>query len=342
MKILLTADPELPVPPGLYGGIERIVEGLINSYVEQGHEVTLCANPASKVPCRLVPWKGRTSANPADTLRNCLTLTGLVLSGRYDVLHSFSRLAYMTAVMPMRIPKIMSYQREPSLSQVGKAVKLSRKGSMVFTGCSNYIASQIGGIADARAIWNFVPIDRYTLTPAVDADAPLVFLGRIEEIKGTAIAVEVARRTNRRLIIAGNIPAGKEDYFEKEIRPYLNERIVYVGAVNDEQKNALLGQAAAFLMPIQWNEPFGIVMIEAMACGTPVLGFPRGAVPEVVEEGKNGFLCNDAEEMVIKLQQLNTISRQEVRRITEAKFSDKKIVDEYLRLYRELTNRYDD
>jgi glycosyltransferase involved in cell wall biosynthesis len=283
-----------------------------------------------------VPWTGLKSQKGTDVIRNAFTLSRLVFSGNFDVIHSFSRLAYMTAVMPMRIPKVMSYQREPSLSQVGKAVKLSRKGSIAFTGCSHYIADQISTIANAHAIYNFVPMDRYTFIPAVDADAPLAFLGRIEDIKGTGIAVEVARRTNRRLVIAGNIPTGKEDYFEKEVKPYLNDRITYVGPVNDQQKNALLGEAAALLMPVQWNEPFGIVMAEAMACGTPVLGFPFGSIPEVVEEGVNGFVCKDKEEMVRRVGNIASIDRQAVRRVTEARFSNTKVTNDYLDLFKNL------
>lgn len=336
MKILLTVDPEIPVPPALYGGIERIAEGLIKGYMEQGHEVTLCANPDSKVPCRLVAWTGLESQNRMDVVKNAFTLSRLVFSGNFDVIHSFSRLAYMTAVMPLRIPKVMSYQREPSLSQIGKAVKLSKKGSIAFTGCSRYIADQISTIANARAIYNFVPTDRYVYKPSVDADAPLVFLGRIEDIKGTGIAVEVARKTNRRLVIAGNIPTGKEAYFEKEVRPYLNDRITYVGPVNDAQKNAMLGEAAALLMPVQWNEPFGIVMAEAMACGTPVLGFPYGSIPEVVEEGINGFVCKDMEEMIMRVGAIAGIDRSAVRRVVEARFSDTKVTNDYLDLFKHL------
>jgi glycosyltransferase involved in cell wall biosynthesis len=338
MKILLTVDPELPVPPGLYGGIERIVEGLINGYVEKGHEITLCANPGSKVPCELVPWKGLKSQAAADVIKNTLTLSRLVYTRRFDIIHSFSRLAYMTAVMPLRIPKIMSYQREPSLVQISKAVKLAGKNSLVFTGCSKYIADQINTVARAYAIYNFVPMERYSFSATVDADAPLIFLGRIEDIKGTALAVDVARKANRRLLIAGNIPEGKEAYFEKEVKPYLNQRIEYVGPVNDHQKNSLLGQAAALLMPIQWNEPFGIVMAEAMACGTPVLGFPRGAVTEVVEDGRNGFICKDADEMAEKVGCLDNISRKKVRMIAEERFSDTKIVGDYLQLYNQVIN----
>ena len=336
MKILLTADPELPVPPGLYGGIERIVDTLVHKYMEAGHDVTLCANPASQVPCRLVAWKGPRSQDRMDMLKNAYTLTRLVYGEKFDVIHSFSRLAYMTAIFRLKTPKIMSYQREPSLQQVQKAVRLSRKGTMVFTGCSNYIADQIQTVAEAYTIYNCAPIEKYTFSPDVDDDAPLIFLGRIEDIKGTHIAVEVARATGRRLIIAGNIPTGKEEYSNTQVAPFLDDRIVYAGPVNDQQKDELLGKALAFLMPIQWNEPFGIVMAEAMACGTPVVGFPFGAVPVVVEDGVNGFLCRDTQEMISRVGDVRRIDRLNVRKIAERRFSNERISSDYLALYQEL------
>lgn len=336
MKILLTADPEIPVPPTLYGGIERIIDVLVQDYVSRGHDVTLLAHPDSKVPCRLLPWPGRQSNGLRNTILNTSKLFGHVLRERYDVVHSFSRLAYLTPLLPLPVPKIMSYQREPTLSQIRKASGLAKKGSLVFTGCSDYISQQIKPIAAAFTIYNCVPIERYRFEPQVDEDAPLCFLGRIEPIKGTHLAVEVARRTNRRLLIAGNIPAEGTLYFEEKIKPFLNERIQYIGPVNDEQKNQLLGQSAALLMPIQWNEPFGIVMAEAMACGTPVLGFPYGSVPEVVAQGTTGFICRDMDDMVAKLSLLPQLKREEVRKAAEERFSNRTIVEDYLQLYQRL------
>ncbi|MDB5205609.1 MAG: glycosyltransferase family 4 protein, partial [Flavisolibacter sp.] len=279
MKILLTADPEIPVPPKLYGGIERIIDDLVNGYVTRGHDVTLLAHAESKVPCRLISWKGTQSTGFRNTLLHTGQLFSQVLKDKYDVVHSFSRLGYLTPLLPLNVPKIMSYQREPTVSQIKKAVQLAKKGTLAFTGCSNYISNQIKPYAEAFTVYNCVPIDRYNFSETVADDAPLTFLGRIEPIKGTHLAVEIANRSNRRLIIAGNIPEEGRLYFEEKIKPFLNDRIQYVGPVNDQQKNEILGQSAAFLMPIQWNEPFGIVMAEAMACGTPVLGFPFGSVP---------------------------------------------------------------
>jgi glycosyltransferase involved in cell wall biosynthesis len=338
MKILLTVDPEIPVPPVTYGGIERIVEMLIDVYLKKGHDVTLCAHPDSKVLCKLVGWKGLRSQHIPDIIKNALTLTTLVHKQRFDVIHSFSRLAYMTAIFPNRIPKIMSYQREPSLTQIKKAVKIAKKDTLVFTGCSNYISNQIAKVAEAYTIYNCAPIERYTFVEKIDADAPLMFLGRIEDFKGVHIAIEVAQKTNKRLVIAGNIPKGKEMYFEQKIKPHLNDKITYVGSVNDQQKNKWLGQSFAFLMPILWNEPFGIVMAEAMACGTPVVGFDKGAVREIVENGINGFVCKDVNEMIDTITRIEKINRTTVRKIAEEKFSSEVIALKYLDLYQSLRN----
>jgi glycosyltransferase involved in cell wall biosynthesis len=333
MNILLTCDPEIPVPPGKYGGIERIVEMLVYGLVERGHHVTLCANGASKVPCKLVAWQGKKSQHLPDIIKNTLTLTTTVLKHKVDIIHSFSRLAYMGLVMPFPVPKIMSYQREPSVTQVKKANFIAAKNSLYFTGCSNYITQQIAPFVQATTIYNAAPFDKYDLKPTTDTDAPLVFLGRIEEIKGVREAILVAQKTGRRLVIAGNVPEEGKTYFETEVRPHLDDRIEYGGPVDDRQKNELLGTAAALLMPIQWNEPFGIVMAEAMACGTPVIGLARGAVPEVVEQGVTGFCCSSVEEMVLSVGKLSTINRRNVKSRASENFSAQAMVDKYVQLY---------
>lgn len=339
MNIAITADPELPVPPVLYGGIERVVDMLVRGLSARGHRVTLFAHRESTSPCRLIPWTGLSSGSRTDTLRNMRTLAGAVISGRFDLVHSFSRIAYMMPILPMRVPKLMTYQREISARSVRLGHTLSF-GSLQFTAISRQMMRDVEALARWHLVYNGVPLDTYDYSETVAEDAPLVFLGRIEPIKGTHLAVEIAKRSNRKLIIAGNISPGYERYFADQIEPAIDgDRVTYVGPVNDQQKNALLGSAAAMLMPILWEEPFGIVMAEALACGTPVLGLARGAVPEVVENCVTGFVAERVDDLVSAVSGLAGISRQACRARAERLFSDLAVVDAYEALYLSLQRR---
>lgn len=338
MKILLTADPELPVPPKLYGGIERIIDLLISGLQSLGHTVALVAHPSSNSSANIFfPWSGGQSQNQLDTLRNTRTLWAAVRKFQPDVLHSFSRIAYLTPFLTSSLPKVMSYQREPSMSTTHWAAKLAG-ASLTYTGCSDYICCQgrpNGGTW--HPIHNCVVLDKFTFQSQVDTDAPLVFLSRLERIKGVHTAIAVALRTGRRLIIAGNRINSLEGeaYWQDEIVPHLDkDGIEYVGPVDDIQKNKLLGQAAAMIVPIEWNEPFGIVFAEALACGTPIISCPTGALPEIVRQGIDGFLIEDIESACEAVEKLEQIDRQSCRQRAESHFSAETIVSQYEALYR--------
>jgi glycosyltransferase involved in cell wall biosynthesis len=173
----------------------------------------------------------------------------------------------------------------------------------------------------------------------VAEDAPLVFLSRIEAIKGCHSAIAIAKATGRRLIIAGNHYEDGEAgaYWRERILPEIGRnRIEHVGPVDDAQKNALLGQAAAMVVPIEWNEPFGIVFAESLACGTPVISCPRGALPEIVEHGRHGFLVNSVQEGIAAVGRLGEIDRSACRRRVESCFTAEVIAGKFLDLYRRL------
>lgn len=331
MNIAIIADPFIPVPPQFYGGIERVIDLLITQLVKNGHQVTLFAHKESTVNCRLVPIKQGKSA--WQTLQNIYTITNTLHKQKFDVVHSFGRLVNLLPVMPTALLKLMSYQREPTLSQIKKAIFLSRKGTMAFTSCSNYINNQIVPVAPAYTVYNCVDIDKYSFIETINPDSPLVFLGRIEYIKGTHTAIEIARRTGRKLVIAGNVDNDQQGYFNKQIKPFLGDQISYIGPVNDGQKKALLQKASALLMPIHWNEPFGIVMIEAMACGTPVIGFRRGAVGEVVEHAQTGFVGDTIDQLEEFVCLIETIDRSKVRQRVEEMFSSAIITSQYVSIY---------
>ena len=327
------------MPPTLYGGIERIVDALVGEFRARGHEVGLVAHRDST--CRadfFAGWPGFKSQRAADTARNTLALRGAV--GRFapHVVHSFSRAIYLLPLMCGPRPLVMSYQRRPGRRPVAWAARLGGE-SITFTGCSEYICG-VGRAAggDWRAIHNFVDPRKYRFQPEVAPDAPLVFLSRVEELKGAHLAIEVARATGRRLLIAGNHGDSGPDgeYWETRIRPRLGDGIEYVGPVDDAHKEALLGQAAAMIVPVQWDEPFGIVFAEALACGTPVISCPRGALPEIVREGLDGFLVRGVGDACGAVRSLSRISRATCRRRAEETFSLPVIASRYETLYREV------
>ena len=193
---------------------------------------------------------------------------------------------------------------------------------------------------DWSVIYNCAVPERYAFAGATDpTTAPLVFLGRLDRCKGVHHAITVAQRLRRRLIIAGNISplAHEQAYFADEIKPHLDDELVtYIGPVDDRAKQALLGGAAAMLLPIEWEEPFPVVLPESMLSGTPLIAFRRGGVPEGIDHGRTGFLCDTVDEMTMLVSRLPEIDRGLVRAEAERRFSDTAIAGEYERLYQRL------
>jgi glycosyltransferase involved in cell wall biosynthesis len=341
MRLLMTADPEIEVPPRLYGGIERIVDVLVRRFRAAGHQVGLVARAGSACPAdTFYPWPGKSSLSRRDTISNTLALRRAIRDFRPGLVHSFSRIAYLLPHLRGPVPLVMSFQRDPTPRTVGLAAKLAAPGMLTFTGCSEYIARlgrKSGG--EWLGIPNFADTEQLTFRPTVAADAPLVFLSRVESIKGAHWAIEIARRTGQRLLIAGNhSESGPEgDYWTQQIVPALGrDGVEYVGTVDDVQKNKLLGEAKAMVVPIRWNEPFGIVFAESLACGTPVISCPTGALPEIVRPGVDGFLISSIEEGCAAAQKIGTLDRAGCRQRAEELFSAKAVVAQYDALYKRL------
>ena len=344
MRIAITADPYLPVPPRLYGGIERVLDFLVRGLTAHGHQVTLFAHPESDVPATLVPYGSPPHFTKLARTKE-LWQVGTRLwrdRDRFDLVHSFGRLAALLPVLGDRtLPKIQSYQRDGlPWRSIRTACRLARN-SVCFTACSSNVYRALpaadGSFGNWHTIFNGVDLAKYTFRREVSGDAPLAFLGRLEPIKGGHNAIAIAKGAGRRLVIAGNRVPECHEYFESQIAPHLdNDRVQYVGPVDDDEKNAILSNAAALLMPIEWEEPFGIVMAEAMACGTPVIGFARGSVHEVVLHGVNGFVCRETADAVAAVGRLAAIDRPRVRDDCQQRFSSTVVVDQYERLYTRL------
>jgi len=343
MRVLLTADPGIPVPPKLYGGIERIVDGLANELRKRGHQIGLIASNDSKCQVNhFYPWPFTRPNNRSEHFQHLRFLRSTARAWNPDIVHSFSRLGYLVGALGAGFPGIMSYQRYTGGSRIRWLTRLAGR-RLAFTACSQFIASMgkdWGG--NWHAIPNFVDINLYKYREAVAADAPLVFLSRVERIKGVHHAIAIAKQAGRQLVIAGNhADDGPEgEYWRSEILPQIGRNgVTYIGPVDDAQKNELLGKALALIVPIEWEEPFGIVFIEALACGTPVITCPRGALPEIVRDGVEGFLIKEVADGVCAVSRMGEISRAACRRRVEEAFSAPVVVDQYMRLYTEVTRQ---
>jgi glycosyltransferase involved in cell wall biosynthesis len=338
-NILMIADPGLPVPPVTYGGIERIVAMLAEGLAGHGWDVTLACHPESTCAVERVPLR-HPSIRAGARLRNALAIL-THKPGRFDLIHSFAHFDMLAALWPLSFPKVQSFQSFPPWDAFQKRLRVIPRRNFHITVCGKHMVPRFDGIAPCVAIHNGVVPDSFDFIETAADDAPLVFLGRIEPIKGTHHAIHVARVTGRRLVVAGNISetAEAKSYFEQQIAPFLSDRIEYIGPVDDVRKNRLLGGAAAMLMPIEWDEPFGIVMAESLACGTPVIGFARGALPEIVDHGITGFHATTVEDLVDGVGKLGYIARRACRDAVECRFSAKGIIKQYSDFYSSLLRR---
>ncbi|MDF2434014.1 MAG: hypothetical protein JWP44_3645 [Mucilaginibacter sp.] len=334
MRILLIMNPGLPVPPVLYGGIERIVYLLAEEYHKLGHEVTLLSGPDSYCSGTTITF-GNNSKTSKWTRNKEIYFVWKYLTNNhkaFDLIHNFGRLVYFLPVLNKPVFKLMTYERPVSKSGI-KIVSALPVRNLIFTGCSNFCVSTGNVSGKWATVYNGVDFSQYQLNDTVKDDAPLMFLGRMEKIKGLHTAIKVAKATGHKLIIGGNIPENP-DYFKTEIEPQIdNDQIKYLGPLNDGQKNEYLGQAKALLFPIEWDEPFGIVMIEAMACGTPVIAFNRGSVTEVITQ-QTGLKVNTPDEMIAAVKEVNKLNRRTCRNLAERNFDISVIAHEYLKCFK--------
>ena len=337
MRILFLSTDSARVPPDQYGGIERVLADVASGMTRGGHAVALLAMRGSHLDdVRCSTW----DQWPGFPTLVSHGLQALKTAREFDadLIHSFGETKWIVPWCLAGGRALLSYGALPQ-PRVKHVVRLFR-GKMLLAGCSQYIATTGEAIVGGRwrTVYNCIDAGRYEATDRISPDAPLVFLSRIDRVKGPHLAIEIARKTGRQLIIAGNHSEEGDSgrYWREEIQPYLNGSIVYVGPVNDRQKNSLLGKAAALVVPIQWDEPFGVVFIEALACGTPVISFARGAVPEIVRNGLEGFVGNSLDELIDGVGQLDRISRRGCRQRFEENFTTNRAIQAYEGLYSEL------
>ena len=339
MKILLVMDPGILVPPKGYGGHERLVYMFAREYARLGHDVHLLVTKGSSVEGCTVHGYGKEGFPPkkSDALLAIPKAWWFLWKNRnkFDLIHNFGRLAYLLPVLNHSVNKIMTYGREISKRNISNVNKLKNR-NLVFTGCSSNLISR-GNVAGRwETVYNAIDFSKYTLVEKVAEDAPLMFLGRIERVKGCHTAIKVALETGNKLLIGGNISPldDEKKYFEEEIKPFIDgTQIIFLGALNDEQKNYYLGQSKALLFPIEWDEPFGMVMVEAMACGTPVIAYGQGSVQEVIENSITGYICDDYVELCASINNLDKLSKKVIRTRSQHRFDVSAIAKKYLNLF---------
>jgi glycosyltransferase involved in cell wall biosynthesis len=333
-------DAGIPVPPKLYGGHERLVYLFAEEYKNLGHEVTLLAGPESTCSGSTVTF-GINDLNRSKLAK--YKEAGFVWKylwqnrNNFDLIHNFGRLIYLLPVLNSNVKKIMTYGRPVSTTGI-KIINALPNRNLIFTACSNYCVSTGNVAGKWETVYNTIDFSRYELNETVSENAPLMFLGRLDKIKGVHTAINVAKATNNQLVIAGNISHTPDNYryFKTEIEPQIdNDQIKYVGALNDAEKNIYLKEAKALLFPIEWDEPFGMVMIEAMACGTPVIAFKRGSVPEVIDDHTTGFIVENKNEMVAAVNSIHAIDRKKCRIVAEGHFNSPIIAKKYLELFKQ-------
>jgi glycosyltransferase involved in cell wall biosynthesis len=339
MKIAQIAPLIESVPPRLYGGTERIVSYLTEELVQMGHDVTLFASgdsltSANLVPC--APMALRLDKQVHDTIPHYMLMLDRVrqLAHNFDILHfhvDFFPFPLFRSIARRTVTTLHGRQDLPDLPSFYAAFH-----EMPLVSISDSQRLPLPKVNFAATIFHGLPLQLHS--PTFDPRGGyLAFLGRISPEKGPERAIQIARAIGIPLKIAAKVDKADEAYFRECVAPLLNgPGVEFIGEINDRQKNQFLGEALALLFPIDWPEPFGLAMIEAMACGAPVLAFRRGSVPEIIDDGVTGVIVDGMDQAAAALPRVLGLDRRNVRRRFEERFSAALMAKNYVNLYRSL------
>jgi glycosyltransferase involved in cell wall biosynthesis len=334
LRIAMISTPFIPVPPRDYGGTELIVYELVEGLLDRGHQVTLFATGSSRTRATLQALYDEAiwPPEPFAELDHVSWAMSQVAEGGYDVVHAHSASALALGRLPPRLPMIytLHHAQEPPLSRY-----YARFPEVDFVAISRDQCRRETGAEWCAVIHHGLDAGRYQWS---DRPEPYVcFVGRLAREKGPVTAIEVARRAGVPLRLAGSIHARDQAYVDAEVRPRLNlPGVTWMGPVGVDRKVPLLRDARALLAPIDWNEPFGLILIEAMLSGCPVVAFGRGSVPELVEHGVTGFIPSSEDEMVDLIRPggpVDALDRRRIREIAIRRFDRGRMVDDYERVY---------
>jgi len=330
------------VPPKLYGGTERVVSYLTEELVAQGHDITLFASADSVTTARLVPVCERSlrlDRRCVDQMAHHIRQIEEVYrrADEFDVLHFHIDYLHYPLSARMGAARLTTLHGRLDIPDLEPLYRRFPDEPVV--SISDDQRSPLSWVNWQATIHHGLPLG--LLNPHPAPGQYLAFLGRISPEKRPDRAIELARRTGFPLKMAAKVDKADREYFEAEIRPLLkdNPLVEFIGEINEQQKDEFLGNAAGLLFPIDWPEPFGLVMIEAMACGTPVIAWRGGSVAEIIEPGANGFIVEDMEQAVAAIEQLGSLDRRRCRAIFEERFSVSRMARDYVDAYREIAWR---
>lgn len=339
MRIAQIAPLWERVPPKTYGGVELVVSQLTDELVRRGHEVTLFASGDSITLAKLKSVHPH-SLRQDPAVKEYGIYESLQLSqvcertGEFHIIHSHVGCTALPYTKFVRTPVVHTLH-SPFTPDNEKLFASAKHQSYV--SISHNQQERRLGLNYVASVYNGIDIDSFQFYPQADEQPYLAFLGRLAPEKGSHHAIEIAKRTGWRLKMAGKVDVVDKDYFATAIKPHIDgKQIEYLGEVNLEQKNALLGSATATLFPITWREPFGLVMVESMVSGTPVIAMSLGAAPEVIAHGKTGFLCQTVDECVHAVSRIPELDRRACRQHVAQNFSVKSMVDGYEAVYRQI------
>ena len=343
MKIAQVAPLYESIPPKYYGGTERVVSYLTEELVRQGHDVTVFASGDSVTRARLepvVPRALRLDKHCVDPLAHHVLMLGKVdkRALEFDIVHFHIDYLHFPLTRGWDTPQLTTLHGRLDIPEL--APLYHEFHDMPVVSISNDQRTPLPFANWRATVYHGLPPELYTFRAR--PGNYLAFLGRISPEKRVDRAIEIATRAGMPLRIAAKVDKVDQEYFESRIKPLLNHPLVdYVGEIGESEKDAFLGNAYALLFPVDWPEPFGLVMIEAMACGTPVIAYRRGSVPEVIEDGKTGFIVEDTEEALAAVERIGTLSRQRCWREFEQRFSTRRMVRDYLAVYRAIIHSAD-
>lgn len=335
MRIAQIAPAWESVPPQGYGGTERVVSYLTEELVWQGHDVTLFATADSQTSARLIPIAERgvrSDANLSDATPLHVAACARVfeMAEEFDILHFHLDYVHYPLIQYSPVPTLTTLHNRLDLPELVPLFRQFR--NCPFVSISRSHRKPAPYVKWAGNVYHGLALDLYHLEE--NPEGYLAFLGRICPEKGVDRAIRIANQAGLPLKIASKVDDQQRSYLEKEIRPLMSlANVEFVGEIGDRQKQEFLGKARALLFPINWPEPFGLVMIEAMACGTPVIAFRNGSVDEVMEQGVSGFICESIEEAVIGVERIRELSRAQCRRYFEDRFSVTRMAKDYVALY---------